>query len=376
MDKSAEETRIEVAINPGEPDRVPVAPLLESVAARWSGLSVQDYLNLPEKAFAVMDKAFEDLGGWDANWNVYFASNAGVMRRAGIMEVRLPGEHLPQDSQFQWVEKEAMPIEDYDSLIEKGYLNYLVSYMSRVHPGVTPDDVRVALLLRNDLLKQDVDRWNLRGIPTMVGTASALAFEVLSLMRSLNCFFLDLHRIPDKVERAIDVITTAFIVAAKNNVKLTGVRRAFVGGTRGSCAFVTPKQFERFVWPFLRRTVEELHKDNIVSILHFDSDWTLNLPYLRELPRGSFVLNLDSSTNIWEAKKALRDHACIMGDVPPALLSLGTPLQVTEYCKKLIDVVGEGGGFILSSGCEVPLDAPKQNVAAMVEAAKLFGKYR
>ena len=58
----------------------------------------------------------------------------------------------------------------------------------------------------------------------------------------------------------------------------------------------------------------------------------------------------------------------ILGDVPAPLLSLGKPEEVTAYCQKLIDVVGEGGGFILGSGCGVPYDAKIENVRAMVKA--------
>ena len=58
-------------------------------------------------------------------------------------------------------------------------------------------------------------------------------------------------------------------------------------------------------------------------------------------------MQLDSTTDIFKAKELLKDHICIMGDVPPALLTLGTTDEVEEYCKKLIDVVGAGSGFIL-----------------------------
>jgi len=58
----------------------------------------------------------------------------------------------------------------------------------------------------------------------------------------------------------------------------------------------------------------------------------------------------------------------LMGDVPGTLLSLGTPGEVEAYCRKLIQEVGEGGGFVLSSGCSVPYDAKIENVRAMIKA--------
>ena len=72
----------------------------------------------------------------------------------------------------------------------------------------------------------------------------------------------------------------------------------------------------------------------------------------------------------------MRGHLCISGDVPAALLKLGTPQEVSTYCKKLIDIVGDGGGFILSSGCSVPLDARLENVKALVDTGKGYFPHR
>ena len=66
---------------------------------------------------------------------------------------------------------------------------------------------------------------------------------------------------------------------------------------------------------------------------------------------------------------------CIMGDVPPALLTVGTPEDVTSYCKKLIDIVGKDGGYILSTGCECPVAAKFENVKAMIDIAKCYNPH-
>jgi uroporphyrinogen-III decarboxylase len=40
--------------------------------------------------------------------------------------------------------------------------------------------------------------------------------------------------------------------------------------------------------------------------------------------------------------------------------------------RKLIDVVGEGNGFILSTGCDCPVDAKFENVKAMIDTGKSY----
>jgi uroporphyrinogen-III decarboxylase len=58
------------------------------------------------------------------------------------------------------------------------------------------------------------------------------------------------------------------------------------------------------------------------------------------------------------------------------LLSLGTAAETTAYCKKLIDVVGKGGGFILGVACGTPVDAKFDNLKAMIDTAKTYNPYK
>ena len=58
------------------------------------------------------------------------------------------------------------------------------------------------------------------------------------------------------------------------------------------------------------------------------------------------------------------------GDVPASMLVYGTPDEVTEYCENLICDIGMKGGFMLGSGCEVPLNAKLECVKAMGDSLK------
>lgn len=121
----------------------------------------------------------------------------------------------------------------------------------------------------------------------------------------------------------------------------------------------------------MKKLVEAFARQNIISVLHMDKDWTRNLPYLKELPRGMCICELDSTTDIFKAKEILEGHMCIMGDVPATITALGTPQETTAYCNKLIDVIGKDGGFILSTGCETPIDANLENLRAMMNAPRV-----
>lgn len=110
------------------------------------------------------------------------------------------------------------------------------------------------------------------------------------------------------------------------------------------------------------------------SLLYFGQDWTLNLPYLKELPKGKCICQFDDSTDIFKAQEILSDHLCIMGNVKQPLLTIGTPHEVEAYCKRLIDIVGHGGGYILSTTI-IPPDAKFENVKIMLDIAKNYYPY-
>ena len=87
-----------------------------------------------------------------------------------------------------------------------------------------------------------------------------------------------------------------------------------------------------------------------------------------------FLFDPFETTDMVEAKKAMRDRCCIRGNVPASLMATGTPEQVREYCKTLIDVCGEDGGFILDSATDLR-DAKVENVEAMFAFTREYGVY-
>jgi uroporphyrinogen decarboxylase len=58
-----------------------------------------------------------------------------------------------------------------------------------------------------------------------------------------------------------------------------------------------------------------------------------------------------------------------------AVMLNGSVNDVVAASKKAIDDAAEGGGFILSTGDQCGRDTPEENLFAMIETAKTYGKY-
>lgn len=365
------EERFQAAVRLEAPDRVPVAFLLDSFAARHAGITMEDWVFRADKAAAALDRTVEDLGGCDALIDPA-PPHPEWLTLAWPMKLLLPGRELPPDSIWQLDERPWMTAEDYDTIIRGG----LKAFWADLWPRLGVDMAQLPSITREvrTLWKKELDKWQARGMVIIRGGSIRLPFDTFAYARSLQEFSLDLYRRPHKVLQAQEAALEEAIQSAKDMVAFTGIPRVFVPGSRGSATFLRRDHFERFFFPYLKRAMESLVQEGLTPFLHFDNEWTPFLPYLRELPLGC-ILHVDGSTDLFQAKKVLGGHMCLMGDVPAALLTLGAPAEVADYCKRLIDVVGKDGGFILAQGCTVPGNARFENVRTMVEIAQTYGVY-
>jgi uroporphyrinogen decarboxylase len=63
---------------------------------------------------------------------------------------------------------------------------------------------------------------------------------------------------------------------------------------------------------------------------------------------------------------------CLCGNVKPLSFVTRDADSIRHAADALLARFGGRGGFILSSGCEIPPEAEVANVAAMVAAARLW----
>ena len=373
--------RLEKAIRLEPVDRIPVLPLIGQFAQRHKGLPVlpagagtpEDWSNAVQAAHDTL----ADLGGCDGvyvagvNWPI---SSWRVSGAGGGRSIAPGQDNIPDDFALQYEERETIFPEDYDTIASLGWNGFLEQYIPKTL-GVSLEQADLAQKTLLELYRADTVSWNNQGVDVMSGALIISCEMTLSLARTLPKFMLDLHRQPERVIAAMEAMVPDFVANAVTDCKASGIPQVVISMERGSGAYHSLAQYERFFFPSLKRIVEALAKENIISVMHMDTDWTRNLPYFKDLPEKMCVCEVDSITDIFKAKEILGGHMCIMGDVPASLLSLGTEEEVITYCKKLIDIVGKDGGFILSSGCEVPVDAKFENVKAMIDTAKTYNPH-
>ena len=364
--------RFEAAIALEKPDRVPVMPLMISFPIRHKGMTQAEAWRDLDKAFQATVDTFDELGGFDilAKTNIYWPMLGGRFANAPVRNL-IPGRELPENALAQIQERELFTREDYDRIASLGWN----AFWEEHYPVMANKSLDRLATAQNMLLERycrEKQNCEERGIPVLLGAAVDSVLMAFSLSRTLTQFTMDLFEVPDKVQAAMDATCDDLIQNTLDTIAITKGQIAFIVLERGSGAIYRLELFERFEWPYLQRYVDAFVSEGITPWLHLDTDWSLNLPYFKQLPKGKCVADLDGNTDIFKAKEILDGHMCISGDVRADILSLGQPEQIREYCQKIIDEVGRGGGFLLTTGCECPVDAKFENVKMMIDVAKTY----
>jgi uroporphyrinogen-III decarboxylase len=368
------EKRVQAAIDLRVPDRVPVLSADDAFSWAYAGISMRDFMTDNEKMMMAREMFHRDFQT-DMAYVPPAPMDPLTLVVGSPCLLKMPGEDIPEDSVFQLVETEIMKEEDYEYAIENGYMQLLLKLLPKLRPGVKGVEEKFLAKLEwaSNLFHSNVERFKASGVPCWAGGGMESPFGILTMLRSYERFCLDLYRRPELVSRAVEKFTEEFAQMAIVSCKfLTGIPRAIIGLHRESSSFFSLDQFEQFALPQIERLVDVLSKEGIITILHCDGDWTPNLPYLTRLPKGKCVLDLDASTDIVKAKELLGDRMCIDGNVMEIMLSFGTPAEIEAHCRKLIDLVGKDGGFILKG--EIPKEAKPENIQAMINTAKTYGQ--
>ena len=365
--------RFDAVVALERPDRVPVMPLMTAFAPRSQGITQGEAWRDPEKGFKAMLDTFNDLGGFDRLYkpNLFWPMIGGRFCSSPV-RVLIPGRQLPEDALNQIDERELFGRDDYDKLAALGWNAFWDEHYEKMSGGRPLERVVSAQNRLLDEYIRETEIYQSQDIHPLFGAYVDSSIMAFSMARTLTQFTMDLYEVPDKVKAAMDASCDDLIQNALDVVSRTKIPLVFIVLERGSGFYYRPDIFEQFEWPYLQRYVDAFLSEGLTPWFHFDTDWSLNLPYLTQLPKGKCVCDLDGMTDIFKAKEVLGGHMCISGDVPASLLTLGTPEEVREYCHRLIDEVGRDGGFFLTTGCECPVDAKFENVKMMIDVAKTY----
>lgn len=346
---------------------IPVFPMLMATFGSLGDVLQKDILNSKDKWIESVENTFAKIGTPDVCMATCPADTVFVMG----LPARLPGRELGDNDLYQFVETVYFDTDEYEKIKEMGWHNWYAKYIMEIQnpPLTSPEQLGARYGVMGKQTGEIIGYLYSRGIVPCFEGANIPIYDMLSMIRSMAEFTYDLYDDPGPI---MDIIHTYQPIDDENNIKMmkaNGGQRFGMFAMRSSSTFVSPSIFEEYIWPELKASILRFHEAGIISVIHADGNWLPMLEYFTQLPKGCCHFELDGATDIFKAYDILKGSQSLRGDVPSTMFAYGTPDDVGEYCEKLIQM-GMGGGFMLSSGCEVPLNAKVECVKAMMDSVK------
>jgi uroporphyrinogen decarboxylase len=135
-----------------------------------------------------------------------------------------------------------------------------------------------------------------------------------------------------------------------------------------------PKEFRKFSGYYVNHIIESYKYANIETIYHTCGN---AMHLIQEMvSAGVAALSLDSPQNgidIVKAAQLVPDNIIIIGNVSPThVLKDGSVEMVKQVTTKLLEKMRPYPNFILSTGCDLPLETPIENLEVFMQTGRNF----
>jgi hypothetical protein len=403
-------TRIKDAVQLKKtPDRVPIALLPSMFPFISAGMTIQEAMYDYDKCAAAFKKFILE---FKPDMHIG-AAQAGPGKFYEILDYKLykwPGHGVAPEHCYQCCEAEYMKAEEYDLLITDPSFYFRNFYLPRVFGalqgftmlppltgileiyGVAFNFIPYALPPVQGTFKAlfeagaEALKWAMvigglngelasLGFPNILGGFTKAPFDTIGdTLRGTKGIIMDMYRQPHKLLKAMEALVPIMIGMGIGSAQQTGNPQIFMPLHKGADGFLSDEQFKKFYWPTFKAVMVGLIEGGCIPFPALEGHWGSRLKVIQDIPRGKTMWMVDQ-TDMPKVKETLGKNACLIGNVSSSMLKLGTPQDVRDYAKKLIDTAGKGGGFIMSNGAFFD-EAKPENVKAMVEFTKEYGVYK
>lgn len=163
------------------------------------------------------------------------------------------------------------------------------------------------------------------------------------------------------------------VVQAQPDAIMIGDDMAYNQGT-----MLSPQTLRELIFPAMKYEVRKLKEmSGLPVFLHCDGNINAIMDDIVDMGfDGLHSLQPSAGMDIERIKIEYGDRLCLMGNMDlNYLLPYGSPDEIEAQVRRLMNTIGRGGGYILSTCNILSRDVPSPNALAMYAAGERYGKY-
>lgn len=209
-------------------------------------------------------------------------------------------------------------------------------------------------------------------------------FERAHAMQGMDVFMLNMAMDPDFAKALLTKITEVckelmgpFLAELGDNVDIIKIGDDL--GTQESL-LISPNMYREILKPLHADFISFIKERTKAKVFfHTDGDVVPLIDDFVEI--GVDILNpiqtsAGKMADLPMLKKRFGKNIVLCGAIDThEVLPHGSPEQVRQEVKRVMEILGPGGGYMIASVHTIMTDVPPENVLAMVDAVEEFGKY-
>ena len=172
---------------------------------------------------------------------------------------------------------------------------------------------------------------------------------------------------PDMVKIVLEK-ATEFLISYGRAIKTAGADGLFMA--EPLAGVVSPDGLAEFSAPYVKRIVAALQDEKFPVIYH---NCGTNVVKAAEtiFAQGAAGCHFGNAINLKEMLEKAPEDVLVMGNVDPVnVLARGDAASIRAACAALEAECGSFPNFVLSSGCDIPIAAPWENLEALFSVAR------
>lgn len=199
----------------------------------------------------------------------------------------------------------------------------------------------------------------------------------LSMLRNQEQMYVDCIEEPEAVIAAATEINETLIEYAEALLD-TGIQGIMIDTLFASGSIMRKEMWDELEGDLVEKFAERVHaKGGLMMIHNCGQKIYFDVQIERMHPDAiSFLYPPADCADFTECKEKYGNQTTLIGCVAPTSVTYSSDEDFIAECKRNIDLMAAGGGFVLATGCEYPSDTPLDRGIQMRELAETYGAYK